>query len=80
VPHYSWAHSWGGNKTKVYLNRQNPTFARLREGVPIPISDDNEISRCIELVDDLREHVMRPQYVVFQEFFLNYKKHYSKAC
>lgn len=75
-PVYSWTHRHryldadGNqmNRTIVYRANKNPTYARRKQGVPIPILHDHDFNSCFQLIDDLQHERFQPEYVILYRF------------
>ena len=76
IPYYTWTHrkeyldSQGinVNRTKVYLFQKDPTYARRRQGVPMPILHDHDYNGCFQMIDELQGGKIRPEYIITYEF------------
>lgn len=69
---YTWTHrkeylDAAGNqaeRTKLYLYRKDPPFARKRYGIPVQILRDHDYNACLTLIDDLQKGKFRPEYII----------------
>jgi hypothetical protein len=52
----------------VYRANKNPTYARRKQGVPLPILHDHDFNSCFELIDQIQRDVLQPEYVILYEF------------
>ena len=68
------------NRTKVYLFRKDPTCARLKYGVPLPILHDQDYNACFQMVDELQEGKMRPEYIITYEFICGDNFYCYQVC
>lgn len=57
------------NRTQVIRAHKDPTYARRKAGYPIQLLHDHDYNTCFELIIDLQDGKMRPEYVVLYEFF-----------
>ena len=54
MPYYTWTHrhnQYGENRTKVYMFRKNPTYARKRNGTSYALLHDHDHNGCFDLID-----------------------------
>lgn len=88
APYSSWTHRKNylnldgtmANRTIVYRADNNPTYARRRIGVPIQILHGEDYNECFALTERLEKQVFRPQYLIFDEWLLNWNLYAFEAC
>lgn len=64
----------------MYFPVKDPTFARLKYGHTIPILHDFDFNICLELVHDIENEVMRPQYVILANFQCAHNMYCYDTC
>ena len=65
APHYSWFH---GSGTKLHLAQQDPQFARLTFGHPLPQTMLHPAMRCNEIIQSIQSKSLLPEYVMFADY------------
>ncbi len=88
APYYTWTHRHryvdqeGNtmNRTVVYRGNKNPTYARRKQGVAIPTLHDHEFNMCFDLIVDLQEEKIRPEYVILSDFTCAHSFYCQDVC
>jgi hypothetical protein len=68
TPQYTLMHRPENPKIKIYTANQNPMFFRQMTGWPLPSTQDSKLVFCTQLIDDLVQARIRPEYIVLDQF------------
>ena len=67
-PWYSLLHNQDpAKRTQIYLSQQNPDWFRRKYRTNLNLALDRENQLCIQLLADLEDGTMRPEYLLFEQ-------------
>ncbi|CDW76889.1 UNKNOWN [Stylonychia lemnae] len=84
LPYYSWTHrksyGEGKNRTELILYKKDPPAARMLSGVPYQVLHDHDYNGCLQMIDDIEQGIVRPQYIITFEFLCSNNFYCWQVC
>ncbi|CDW78313.1 UNKNOWN [Stylonychia lemnae] len=85
LPYYTWSHrkhygEFGKNRTRLTLFKKDPPFQLIKDGLPFPIIHDHDYNGCLNMLDQISQEIIRPEYVIAFKFETGGHFYCFEAC